>query len=84
MVLEGCLAQLQRSGFIGFSIACMSSLLDAHLIDHSKRSDLCKVVRLLPCLLARLSVALHKLLMPSGMKPKLCRHCCVLIRGTKK
>ena len=49
MVLEPCLAELLHSGHINFGVACITKLLDAHLIDASKRTKLCQAVRLLLC-----------------------------------
>ena len=46
MVLEPCLAELLHSGHINFGVACISRLLDAHLIDASKHTKLCQAVRL--------------------------------------
>ena len=60
MVLEPCLAELPCSGYIDFCVACISSLLDAHLIDASKRSDLCSTVRLLHCLPVLLLSVVHR------------------------
>ena len=47
MVLEPCLAELPHCGHINFGVACISKLLDAHLIDASKHTKLCQAVRLL-------------------------------------
>ena len=46
MVLEPCLAELLHCGFIDFGMTCISKLLDAHLIDASKHTELCQAVRL--------------------------------------